>query len=271
MATMAPQSFNSSLNITHIGTATAIIDIDGVKFITDPYFSPSGTESETQGIPLKNRHNPALGLQDLPPIDAVLLSHEDHPDNLDELGRRLLDGRHVLTTMDGAKNLAPRPGVRGLKPWETVTLDVGGRSFKVTGTPCQHLPPGECVGFLVTTDSFGSNPDGRPNAIYFSGDTVYLDELAQEIPKKFHVVAALLNLGCAKVPLPTGEVIQITMDGAQGARLFREIKADFLVPMHFDDWGHFTEYFDKLKQVFEQEGIQDKVCWLTPGKPRKVV
>jgi L-ascorbate metabolism protein UlaG (beta-lactamase superfamily) len=266
---MSPSNFKSTLNITHIGTATAILEIDGVNLLTDPFFSPAGTEWDLGIAVLKNSDTPALGLQDLPPIDAVLLSHEDHPDNLDELGRQLLDGRHVLTTTDGAKKLAPRPGVRGLRPWEAVTLAAGGTRFKIMGTPCQHLPGGECTGFIVTADEFGTSPDGLPNAIYISGDTVYINELAQ-IPNKFHIVAAVLNLGAAEAPLPDGP-LQITMDGKQAARLFREIKADILVPMHYESWEHFTQFGDELAQVFEEEGIHDKVCWLTPGKSRKVV
>ncbi|KAK0191509.1 hypothetical protein F5146DRAFT_1224235 [Armillaria mellea] len=147
--TMSPVDFRCNLNIKHIGTASAILEIDGVNLLTDPFFSPRWC-------------------CDLPPIDAVLLSHEDHPDNLDELGRRLLDGRKVITTMDGARKLHPRPGVRGIRPWETVPLEAGGKHFQVTGTPCRHLPGGECTGFIITAPKFGST-DGLPNAIYFSG------------------------------------------------------------------------------------------------------
>ncbi|KAF2190890.1 Metallo-hydrolase/oxidoreductase [Zopfia rhizophila CBS 207.26] len=265
---MAYSSSKGTLNITFIGTATAIFEIDGVNFLTDPFFSPAGTEWDLGITVLKTLDTPALSLQDLPPIDAVLLSHEDHPDNLDELGRRLLDGRKVITTMDGAKKLRPRPGVRGIHPWETVTLDVGGKRFEVTGTPCQHLPGGECIGFVLTAPEFGST-DGLPNAIYFSGDTVYLEELAK-MRDKFHIAVAVLNLGAAHAPLPDGP-LQITMDGHQAARLFLEIKADILVPMHYESWKHFTESKVQLAEAFETEGIQDKVCWLTPGVSKKVI
>lgn len=115
---MTPKiNFDAPLSITHIGTATAIIHVDGVNLITDPVFSQAGTEWDMGIMTLKLGNTPAMSLSTLPPIDAVLLSHEDHPDNLDEPGRALLDGRQVLTTSDGAKNLAPRPGVRALKPW----------------------------------------------------------------------------------------------------------------------------------------------------------
>jgi L-ascorbate metabolism protein UlaG (beta-lactamase superfamily) len=266
---MASTSFQTSLVMTHIGTATAILDIAGVKLLTDPFFSPAGSEWDRGVVVLKNTDTPPLGLENLPPIDAVLLSHEDHPDNLDELGRTLLNGRLVLTTIDGAQKLAPRPGVRGLKPWETVTLVAGGKTFQVTGTPCQHLPGGECTGFIIEAEEFGTSADGRPNVIYFSGDTVWMDEFST-IRSRWHVAAAILNLGKAEVPLPEGP-LQITMDGKQGAKLFRELEADVLVPMHFESWGHFSELRDELKSAFEAEGINDKVCWLTPGEAKKVL
>ncbi|KAK0490455.1 putative Zn-dependent hydrolases of the beta-lactamase protein [Armillaria novae-zelandiae] len=265
---MSPVDFKCSLSIKHISTASAILEIDGVNLLTDPFFSPAGTEWDVGVTVLKISDTPALGLQDLPPIDAVLLSHEDHPDNLDELGRRLLDGRKVITTVDGARKLHPRPGVRGIRPWETVPLEAGGKRFQVTGTPCRHLPGGECTGFILTAAEFGST-DGLPNAVYFSGDTVYFEELV-EMRDKFHVVVAMLNLGAAKVLLPDGQ-LQITMDGKQAARLFREIKADILVPMHYESWGHFTQNGRELAKVFEEEGIQEKVCWLTPGVSKKLL
>ncbi|KAK6860936.1 Zn-dependent hydrolases of the beta-lactamase fold [Apiospora arundinis] len=273
---MAPSTFKSPLTVTHVGTATAILEVGGVTFITDPYLSPAETSFPVRpGVVLTSHYQPSHTLESLPPIDAVLLSHEDHADNLDPSGRRLLDGRRVLTTVDGAQKLAPRSGVVGLKPWETAPLVIGGSLFEVTATPCQHLPGGECNGFIVTVPEFGTttSDDGvsRPNAIYFSGDTVYLEELAQ-MRERFHISLALFNIGAAAViPPGGGKPLLITMDGRQAARLFREIGADFLVPMHFESWDHFTEGRDGLEAAFKSEGVLDKVIWLELGVPRRVL
>ncbi|KFY70086.1 hypothetical protein V499_09468 [Pseudogymnoascus sp. VKM F-103] len=282
-----PSSPKTSLIFTHVTTATAILNIDGINFLTDPYFGDAGTfeqEIDWSKVRLKEDFGldeapppvqlsiskaPAMKLHDLPPIDAVLLSHEDHYDNLDPEGRRLLDGRRVFTTMDGAKNLQPRPAVVGLKPWETVTSIIGGKEFRITGTPCKHFPFGEVTGFILETDSFGIHEaSGKPNAIYFSGDTVYIDEL-KKIKDRVHVMAAILNLGNAMVEFPIGP-IQITMDGKQAVQLVRDIGADVMVPMHFEEWGHFTEHGEDLVKVFEEAGIMDRVCWTTPGVPKTV-
>ncbi|KAF0319416.1 zn-dependent hydrolases of the beta-lactamase [Colletotrichum asianum] len=70
--------FEGKVSVTFIGTATAIIDIDGIRFLTDPFFSPAESFVQSRNVTLKVHENPALNLWDLPPIDAILLGHEDH-------------------------------------------------------------------------------------------------------------------------------------------------------------------------------------------------
>lgn len=80
----------------------------------------------------------------------------------------------------------------------------------------------------------------------------------------------MLNLGKATAPLPTGPLV-ITMDGAQAVKLFRELGADVLVPMHFESWDHFKEQREDLAQSFKAEGLDKEVLWLEPGKKTKLV
>lgn len=270
---MSTSTFKNKVNITFIGTATAVLEIDGIRFLTDPFFSPAGTVFPASGEhTLKVHDDPALRMDQLPHIDAVLLSHENHADNLDPLGRQLLDGRRVFTTMDGAKNLSPRPDVIGFKDWESHSVLIAGKEFTITATPCQHFPGHECVGFIVSTADFGVNAaDGKPNAIYFSGDTVYNPEMYPEmdlarLADKYHIVIALMNLGKA-----TFEGLQITMCGRQASKLFRDIKADVLVPMHHESWDHFKQQEAELAREFREEGVLDKVRWPKPaGKPVQI-
>ncbi|KAF5483072.1 hypothetical protein CGCS363_v015033 [Colletotrichum siamense] len=140
---MLPPNSKSTVRVTHITTATVILEIDGVSFITDPVVDDAPTEYEithltppgTPRLFAKFETGPALGLHQLPIIDAVLLSHEDHTDNLDDEGRKLLDGRRVTTIPDGVNRLAPRPGVVPIKPWEMLTFQFQGVEWKITGTP----------------------------------------------------------------------------------------------------------------------------------------
>lgn len=269
---VATQNWNSNVTITHIGTATAIIEIEGVRFLTDPVFGPAGVYESMPGVPLTQVQDPAMKLEDLPVIDCCLVSHEDHDDNLDTLGRQMLDGRHVLTTMDGAKKLAPRPAVQGLKPWQTVELVLQGKKFTITGTPCMHFEVGEVTGFIIELDSFGKAEDGRPNAVYVSGDTIYIDEL-KKIKEKWHIAVAVLNFAGVVFPFQSrgGEPTMITFDGASGAQLFKDLEADRLVPMHFEEWTHFVELKDDLRKALDKAGVAERVTWLSRAKEVRVL
>jgi L-ascorbate metabolism protein UlaG (beta-lactamase superfamily) len=184
--------------------------------------------------------------------------------------------------MDGARKLAPRPGVRGMQDWESVVVVLEGREFELTATPCEHLPGGECIGFILSSATFGET-DGKPNVIYFSGDTVYIPDLASRIRERYHVVVALLNLGAAKVGVPNsggdgvgdaegGErELMITMDGKQAVRLVKEIDAEMVVPMHFESWAHFTEGKGELEMVFREEGVEERVRWMIPGVESRLI
>ena len=254
-----------SVKITYIGTATTLVQVDNIIILTDPYFSEQGTQwPGKSGVTLVNSYTPAMNLCDLPPIDLILLSHEDHKDNLDNIGRQLLDGRRVVTTRDGARNLQPREGVRGLRPGETTDVEIGnGTVYSVTATPCQHLPPGECISFVLTSDRLGST-DGKPNAIYISGDTAYMDELAT-LGDRYNISIALIHLGRAMIPGPDGETMQITMDVEQGLKLGQQIGAKTIVPIHFEGWNHFTEDRSTLVDAIEKSGSKNRFVVLEPG------
>ncbi|KAJ6181250.1 Zn-dependent hydrolases of the beta-lactamase protein [Penicillium mononematosum] len=265
------QTTGLSFTVTHIITAAAVFTINGVNFLTDPFFSPANTTFDPIGPSIITvLDDPALQPEQIPPIDAVLLSHEDHPDNLDPIGRtRFLDGRKVLTTPDGMKNLQPRPGVRAMENWKTLAVDLNGQTWNITGTPCQHLPGGQVTGFVLVGPGFGTT-NGLPNAIWYSGDTIYLPELAR-LKEMFYIKAAVMNMGAAFAFIDNTTPDQITMTGSDVAQLFKDIGAEVLVPMHFGPWTHFPESVENVHRDFEQAGIKDKVRWLTPGEPTKVL
>ncbi|KAB5583481.1 beta-lactamase superfamily domain-containing protein [Coniochaeta sp. 2T2.1] len=272
MTTPTKPSLSCPLLLTHITTATVLLKLNNTTtFLTDPVFSPAGTEYDYGSVNLKVLSSPALSLSDLPPIDCILLSHEDHPDNLDSPGRTLLNGRRVLTTPAGRKALAPRPGVVALKPWETVSLDLGGgKKFDITGTPARHLPGGEVVGFLISSEEVMGTTDGKPNAVWFSGDTVYMPELL-EMKEKFHVSVALVNLADVHVPAQVGEkAVKITMVGTDAVKLMKGIGADVLVPIHYEGWSHFRQGREELEKVFREEGVEDRVRWCEMGVATKL-
>ena len=78
----------SELRVNYIGGPTALVEIGGVRALTDPTFDPAGTEYPTNVYTLHKTQSPSVAVGDLGSIDAVLLSHDHHFDNLDHAGRR---------------------------------------------------------------------------------------------------------------------------------------------------------------------------------------
>ncbi|MBG0816082.1 MBL fold metallo-hydrolase [Planomonospora sp. ID82291] len=244
------------ITATHIGTATVLLEIGGLRLLTDPVFDPAPAAFDYGPVVLRSTEGPVIRAADLPPVDAVLLSHDEHYDNLDTAGRALLDGRPVLTTVSGAGRLGG--GAVGLEPWSTRELTVGGRTLRVTGTPGVHGPFGDVTGFVVEAP-------GEDEALYISGDTVYVDEL-DEVGRRFTVGTALLHLGAPRIQgFGGGELI--CMDGAQGAALTRSLGARRVCPIHYASWEHFTEDPGQVTAAFAAAGLADRLHWLTPGVP----
>ena len=105
-----------ALELTLIGGPTAILEYGGLRWLTDPTFSPPGDHDD-----LVKTMGPALPPEAIEPIDVVLLSHDEHSDNLDPAGRDFLPraGR-VLTTREGAARLGGNAS--GLEPWDSLEL-----------------------------------------------------------------------------------------------------------------------------------------------------
>ena len=86
-----------SVGVRLIGGPTALIEMGGLRLLTDPTFDPPGDHPVGNRVLVKT-HGPAVSPDGIGAVDAVLLSHDQHPDNLDNTGRRLLDAAPVVLT-----------------------------------------------------------------------------------------------------------------------------------------------------------------------------
>jgi L-ascorbate metabolism protein UlaG (beta-lactamase superfamily) len=110
------------VRMTYIGGPTALFEWGGLRFLTDPTFDPSGTIYSLPSYTLRKTMDPAIGLDAIGPLDAILLSHDHHFDNLDHAGRTLVDRRRpAFTTVAGASRLGG--GAIGLVPWQSLEID----------------------------------------------------------------------------------------------------------------------------------------------------
>lgn len=236
------------------GGPTAFFEYGGLRFLTDPTFDAPGDYDRGRGV-LTKTAPPSGRPADLGRIDVVLLSHDEHPDNLDNSGRALLaDVPLTLTTPGGGQRLGK--GAKGLTDWETVELD---GAITVTAVPAIHGPgtrgevepvTGEVVGFVLTGE-------GLPT-VYVSGDNASLDAV-REIAERFGPVdTAILFAGAPRFPVLFNGA-PLVLDSAQTAEAAKLLDARRVVPVHYDSWAHFTEGRDDLVAAFAEAGLADRL------------
>ncbi|MGX1347959.1 L-ascorbate metabolism protein UlaG (beta-lactamase superfamily) [Bradyrhizobium elkanii] len=246
-----------SITITLIGGPTALIEIDGFRLLTDPTFDAPG-EYQLPHVKLEKLTGPALGARDVGAIDAVLLSHDQHSDNLDHSGRDFLKGaRRVLTTEAGARRLGGN--AEGFAPWASTELQKGGRTLTITATPARHGPAGieplsgDVIGFVVEP----AKP-GRP--VYVSGDTTWFDGVA-EVARRFDCGVVLPFAGAAQTRGP----FHLTMDTNDAIETARAFADAVIVPVHTDGWAHFRQSASDLRTSFDTLGFGRRLRILEPG------
>jgi len=83
---MLEEGAMTALTLTLIGGPTTLIEADGFRLVTDPTFDPPG-EYQLSYVTLTKTSGPALSADRIMPVDAVLISHDQHSDNLDHAGR----------------------------------------------------------------------------------------------------------------------------------------------------------------------------------------
>lgn len=247
------------MRVTLVGGPTALIEAGGFRLLTDPTFDGPG-EYRLPHTTLIKTSRPALAPDEVGTVDAVLLSHDHHADNLDRSGRDYVEraGR-VLTTRAGAARLGGQ--TEGMAPWDTrdlVTPD--GRSLRITATPARHGPAGieplagDVIGFVLAFT------DQHPPPIYVTGDTVWYEGVA-EVARRFRVRIVLLFAGAARTRGPF-HLTMGTNDAIETAHAFPEA---LIVPVHCEGWAHFSQGREDLEASFEALGIGPRLRLLQPG------
>ena len=244
------------LTATLTGGPTALLELACVRLLVDPTFDPPGEYPLGGGRSLVKTAPAALAAEDIGPVDVVLLSHDQHPDNLDTAGRAALAGAPlVLTTALAAERLAGT--AKALAAGETVAL--GG--LRVTGVRAEHGPPGaERLTGPVT--GFVLHGGGLPT-VYVSGDNASLDcvdEVARAFPR---IDVAVLFAGAARTTLFDGA--PLTLTGADVAQAVRRLDAGRVVVVHVDSWAHFSEDRDVVRAALASAGLADRLVECPPG------
>ncbi|MGB6067729.1 MAG: MBL fold metallo-hydrolase [Desulfomonilaceae bacterium] len=248
------------LKFTYIGGPTALLELGGLRLLTDPTFDPAGSQFPTSAYTLQKITGPAVTAESLDPIDAVLLSHDHHSDNLDRAGRDLLKRAGiVLTTQAGAERLGGN--AVGLAPWASADLTSReGRVVRVTGTPARHGPVGgdrgPVTGFVLAL------AESPKSAIYISGDTVWYEGVA-EVARRFSIGVAVLFMGAARV-LEVGPT-HLTFTAHEAVEAARAFADATIIPLHYEGWAHFSESRKEIEAAFASAGREHRLRWMEPG------
>jgi L-ascorbate metabolism protein UlaG (beta-lactamase superfamily) len=257
----------TDVRISHIGGPTVLIEIEGWRLLTDPTFDPPGRRyTFGWGSASRKEVGPAVPAADLPPLDAVLLSHDHHGDNLDDAGRMLLPtAGTVVTTVAGARRLGGN--AVGMTPWSVHTLRKPGRpTLRVSATPCRHGPPlsrpitGEVTGFAMEWEG------QQHGALWITGDTVLYGGVRQ-VADRFDIGTMLLHLGAVQFGI-TGP-LRYTMSGPEGVELCEVLRPRTVIPVHYEGWKHFTQGRESIEQAFAAAPahVRTSLSWLPIGAP----
>src|SRR5919112_6212098 len=228
----APADFSRG-SIFFVGTATVILRYAGFTILTDPNFLHAGDHVHLgYGLTSERLTNPALDIEELPPVDFCVLSHY-HGDHFDRVAEeRLRKDLPIITTEHAASELKEKgfTATIALDTWDAVSVEKGDARVRLTSMPGKHgpsvteffLPP--VMGSML---EFGSSEAGRTALrLYITGDTLVHDDL-REIPKRYpEIDLALFHLGGTRIM-----GVLLTMDAEQGVEAIRIVNPREVIPM----------------------------------------
>lgn len=238
-----------------VGGPTVVLELGGLRLLTDPtldlprHYSQGGMESE-------KTIGPALSTAELGRIDAVLLSHDEHFDNLDTGGRQLLqDVGLTLTTPEGAQRLGGT--ARGLQPFESTELQrPDGGTVTVTAVPARHGPAGveavlgQVTGFWLSAADLG--------AVYVTGDNTSLDYV-REIGHRLGSPDLIVQFVGAVHNPEWFDGQLLTMDGFGAQATATLLGARAVAIAHAEGWTHYSQGRDEAVDAFTAAGRADQL------------
>jgi L-ascorbate metabolism protein UlaG (beta-lactamase superfamily) len=249
------------LSVRAVGGPTVVLEIGGLRLITDPTFDPPGSYDTGRGFALTKLRGPAIGPEELGVVDAALVSHEHHFDNLDREGRAYLAGvPRILTTKSGAARLGDR--AEGLAPWDSTDLGGPGASLSVTAVPALHGPGGtedpggDVIGFVLQGPAAAT--------VYVSGDNASLAVVREIAGRLGNPDVAILHAGAAQVR-PFGDAL-LTLNGDQSVEAARLLKPRHVVGVHIEGWEHLSEGPAELRKAFDDARLGDRLVIPAAGE-----
>ena len=228
------------LRVTWVGHSTFLIQTENVNVLTDPIWSKRCSPVQWAGP--KRHHAPGIRFEELPPIDAVIISH-NHYDHMDAPTLARLDRKQTFVALGNAAFLR---GATDLDWWESAEIANG---VRVHCVPAQHFSSRGLTdrdanlwcGFVLET------PHG---AIYFAGDTGYGPHFRM-IRERFGAMRlALLPIGAFR---PEWFMCSVHISPRDAVRAAAALEAQVSIPMHFSTFHLGDDGQDEPAEVLRKE------------------
>ncbi len=247
-------------NLIWLGHASFLIELGGQNILTDPFLSDYATGFPPLGP--KRSVPAALSVDELPPIDVIIVSH-NHYDHLDAPTIEALPNKekiHVIVPLGMGEFFRDRGYIQVLElDWYQDTI---AKNLKVTVVPAVHNSARSAFDKNETLWS-GFVIEGAGKKLFFAGDTGY-GEVFKKIGEKLGPIDyALIPIG-AYEPRKIMQVVHVNPEEA--VSIGRDIKATTLVAMHWGTIKMTDEPFDEPPKRFDaaakQAGVAKENTWV---------
>ena len=250
-----------SWRVTWLGHSTLLVQVDGAVVLVDPVWGERASPAAFAGP--RRFYAPLVALDSLPPLDAVVISH-DHYDHLDMPTVRALarTGVPFVVPLGVGAHLerwgVPAGRITELDWWDETTI----ASVRLVSTPARHFS-GRSLADRDRTLWSGWAIVGPRHRVFYSGDTALTPSFAEVGRRLGPFDAALVESGAYNAAWA-----DVHLGPEQAVAVHRMVRSRLLVPVH---WGLFdlslhgwTEPGERVRAAAERAGVP--VAFPRPGE-----
>jgi N-acyl-phosphatidylethanolamine-hydrolysing phospholipase D len=260
-----PRAGRDELLATWIGHSTVLLQLGGLNLITDPVFSQRAFPVQWLGP--RRLMDPALPLDDLPPLDLILISHS-HYDHLDRPAVRQLARKHPSAGWIVPLGLGDY--IRGWGAREIVELDwwqtARVRGVAVTATPARHFSARR-MGDRNRTLWCGFALEAAERRVWFAGDTAYHPQFGEIGARHGPFDLTMIPIGAYD---PRWFMERVHVDPEEAVRIYQDVVAAHPAASHPLMLGLHWGTFRLTDEPMDEPPRRAAARWRHAGLPDRL-